>query len=69
MAKAQKKKSRFRKRFMVCKEIRMGKYEMPDCGAIHTSLESAKNHAKDCDDGTGHIFVLPIYDASGKAHD
>jgi len=55
------KKRRFRKRFMVCKEIRMGKYEMPDCGAIHNSLKSAKDHALDCVDSTGHIFVLPIY--------
>jgi len=56
-----RKKPRFCKRWMVCKEIRMGKYEMPDCGAIHNTLKSAKEHALDCDGSTGHIFILPIY--------
>jgi len=55
------KKKGFRKRWMVCKEIRMGRYEIPDCGAIHSTLKSAKKHALDCDDKSGHIFVMPIY--------
>ena len=52
---------RLRKRFMVCKEVRMGTYEMPDCGAVHNTPKAAEAHALDCDHSDGHIFVMPIY--------
>jgi hypothetical protein len=54
-------KKKIRKRFMVCKEVQFGRYELVDCGAIHTKLKEAKKHALCCADGRSHIFVLPIY--------
>jgi hypothetical protein len=55
------KKGTYTKRFVLCQEVRMGKYIMMDAGAIHKTLPSAKEHAMDCDRSDGEVVIIPMY--------
>lgn len=61
MAKEKKTKRKFRKRYVVCQEVKMGKYIMLDTGAIHDTFEEAEEHALDCDTREGVIVIAPLY--------
>jgi len=64
--KAKRKQPEFEKTFMLCREVTFGTYVIADCGAIHTTLKSAKEHLVDCCTDSSELLIIPCYRVKPK---